>query len=98
MEKHQMKQLYQNIDVPKAELKNVIHSAAVRAGKEGAVRVLTEGMNKPEDRYRINKAAATARPFITFRPHLRLTAPSFPARTAALCITFFNSAFGTSMF
>ena len=38
MEKHQMKQLYQNIDVPKAELKNVIHSAAVRAGKEGAVR------------------------------------------------------------
>ncbi|WP_047476368.1 DUF4179 domain-containing protein [Bacillus siamensis] len=38
MEKHQMKQLYQDIDVPKAELKNVIHSAAVRAGKEGAVR------------------------------------------------------------
>lgn len=33
-----MKQLYQDIDVPKAELKNVIHSAAVRAGKEGAVR------------------------------------------------------------
>ncbi|MEC1395394.1 DUF4179 domain-containing protein [Bacillus velezensis] len=38
MEKHQMKQLYQDIDVPKAELRNVIHSAAVRAGKEGAVR------------------------------------------------------------
>ncbi|MEC1338858.1 DUF4179 domain-containing protein [Bacillus velezensis] len=38
MEKHQMKQLYQDIDVPKAELKNEIHSAAVRAGKEGAVR------------------------------------------------------------
>ncbi len=34
MEKHQMKQLYQDIDVPKAELKNVIHSAAVRAGKK----------------------------------------------------------------
>ncbi|MEC3666567.1 DUF4179 domain-containing protein [Bacillus velezensis] len=38
MEKHQMKQLYQDIDVPKDELKNVIHSAVVRAGKEGAVR------------------------------------------------------------
>ncbi|AOC90125.1 DUF4179 domain-containing protein [Bacillus amyloliquefaciens] len=38
MEKHQMKQLYQDIDVPKAELKSVIHNAAVRAGKEGAVR------------------------------------------------------------
>ncbi|MBT2711639.1 DUF4179 domain-containing protein [Pseudomonas sp. ISL-88] len=49
MEKHQMKQLYQDIDVPKQELKKAIQSAASRAGKEGAAkrrwgRKLTNGL------------------------------------------------------